>query len=93
MLRRGRFKFIHYEGFSPELFDLEADPEEESDLSKDPGCDSLLREFESILHGIVDPQEADRRAKADQAALVERHGGRDAVLSQRGYFGSPTPGD
>ena len=28
MLRRGRFKYIHYTGFAPELFDLEDDPEE-----------------------------------------------------------------
>jgi choline-sulfatase len=33
MMRHGRWKLIHYEGFKPELFDLEADPEELNDLA------------------------------------------------------------
>jgi choline-sulfatase len=37
MLRRGRFKYIHYLGFPPELFDLDADPEELSDLAAHSG--------------------------------------------------------
>ena len=93
MLRRGRYKFIHYAGFAPELFDLENDPQEAFDLAREPGYNSLIQEFDTALRGVVDPEAADRKARADQAALVERYGGREAVLSGGGYFGSPTPTD
>ena len=96
MLRRGQYKYIHYMDHSPELFDLEADPGEAFDLSKEPGYAFLLQEFETILRGIVDPEAMDQKAKADQAALVERHGGKEAVLNQQGDYrglGSPTPAD
>ena len=36
MVRKSNWKYIYYEGFEPELFDLENDPEEINDLSKDP---------------------------------------------------------
>ena len=93
MLRRGRYKYIHYVDFAPELFDLESDPEETFDLAREPGYNSLIEEFETALRGVVAPEAADRKARADQAALVERYGGREAVLSGGGYFGSPTPTD
>ena len=32
MIRHGRFKYVHYPGFAPELFDREADPDELHDL-------------------------------------------------------------
>lgn len=93
MIRRGRYKYIHYVGFPPELFDLENDPGEARDLSGDPGRASVLGELEAALRRVVDPVAADRKARADQAALVERYGGREAVLGHAGYFGSPTPVD
>ena len=34
MLRKGRFKLIHYVGFAPELFDLNTDPEEMTNLAE-----------------------------------------------------------
>ena len=92
-LRRGRYKYVHYVDFPPELFDLENDPEEAKDLSATPGRARLVREFEAILRQITDPEGMDQIARADQAALVQPHGGREAVLSQGGYFGSPTPAD
>ena len=36
MVRSGRWKLVHYEGYRPQLFDLEADPQELSDLAEDP---------------------------------------------------------
>lgn len=93
MLRQGKFKYIHYVDFQPELFDLEADPEELNDLGGSPAHQDLIRDFETALREIVDPEEVDRRAKRDQAALIERFGGREAVLN-RGHTGAtPTPGD
>ncbi len=79
MLRKGRFKYIHYVGFRPELFDLEADPEELTDLAGEPAHAETLREFEGHLRAIVDPDEADRRANAAQKALIESRGGPEEV--------------
>ncbi len=93
MVRRGRYKYIHYVNFAPELFDLENDPEEAFDLARESRYTSLIEEFEAVLRGIVDPEAADKRARADQAALVERYGGREGVLRGGGSFGSPTPTD
>ncbi len=91
-LRRGRHKLIYYVDMEPELFDLEADPEELDNLAARPDHADLLRDMEAELRRIGDPEEIDRRAKADQAALVERHGGRDAVLKRGAFGGTPAPG-
>ena len=42
MLRRGRFKYVHYVGYQPQLFDLVADPDEERNLAGDPGYADVL---------------------------------------------------
>ncbi|MEO0652945.1 MAG: sulfatase, partial [Planctomycetota bacterium] len=46
-LRTERWKLIHYEGFAPELFDLEEDPEEAHDRAADPACDTVLAELQA----------------------------------------------
>lgn len=86
MLTRGRWKYHHYVGYPPELFDLEVDPEEARDLASDPAAAPVLREFEALLRAMLDPEAVDRRAKDDQNALVARHGGPDAAL-RMGYPG------
>ncbi len=93
MIRHGRYKYIHYVGYAPELFDLENDPEERRDLSGSPAHQSILGELEARLMRILDPDEVDSRAKAEQAALVERHGGREAVIAIGNSFASPPPGE
>ena len=37
MVRFGRFRYVHYQGHRPQLFDLEADPFETRDLALEPG--------------------------------------------------------
>mgnify|MGYP001229103756 CR=1 FL=1 len=93
MVRRGKFKYIHYVDYLPELFDLNEDPEELNDLSASPKHQNILVELKAALRRIVDPEEMDRQAKAEQAALVERHGGREAVIKMGGLFASPPPGE
>ena len=39
------------------------------------------------------PDAADEQAYRDQVALVEKHGGREAVLERGGIQGTPAPGD
>jgi choline-sulfatase len=92
MIRKGPFKYVYYVGMPPQLFDLEADPQEARDLAPDPGWRGPLAECERELRRVVDPEAADALARADQAARIAAFGGREAILA-RGSFGySPTPG-
>ncbi len=92
MLRKGRYKYHHYVGYPPELFDLEADPEELDDLAVDPGHSDVLEEYEALLRAWLDPDAVDRRAKADQEALIERHGGREKAKLVGAPGATPVPG-
>ncbi|HEY6432194.1 MAG TPA: sulfatase-like hydrolase/transferase [Acetobacteraceae bacterium] len=92
MIRKGAFKYVHYVGMPPQLFDLEADPWERRDLGTDPGYAGLVADCETELRRIADPAAVDRLAHADQAARIAEFGGREAVIA-RGSFGySPVPG-
>ena len=92
MLRKGRYKYHHYVGYPPELFDLETDPEELNDLAADPGHADVLAAYEALLRGRLDPETVDRQAKADQAALIERHGGREKAKLVGAPGATPVPG-
>jgi len=93
MIRHGSHKYIHYVGEEPQLFDLAADPFETIDLSHDPNSAGIRERMEALLAEILDPDEVDARAKADQAALVSSHGGREAVLARGTFVNSPVPGE
>lgn len=91
-VRDGKFKYIHYAKYPPQLFDLERDPEEIQDLSADPAYVQVLAQCRAKLYSVCDPEEVDRRAKARQAQLLEENGGREAVI-ERGDLGfTPAPG-
>jgi choline-sulfatase len=79
MLRTLRHKYIHHVAMPPQLFDLEADPEELHDLGTDPAHAGLRATLEARLRGILDPEAVDRAAKADQATVIARHGGEEAI--------------
>ncbi len=91
MLRKGRFKLNTYIGFAPELFDLVADPEEATNLASNPAYADVMTELTSELHKIVDPQATNAQAFADQAALIEYHGGKDAALKLGAPGATPPP--
>ncbi|MFQ5970812.1 MAG: sulfatase-like hydrolase/transferase [Alphaproteobacteria bacterium] len=93
MLRLGRWKYVHYVGFRPQLFDLEADPLEANDLGESSAHAEILSQCEAELRRIVDPEAASALAFEDQKALIEQHGGYDEVR-RRGDFGyTPAPGE
>lgn len=93
MIRVGKYKYVHYVGMPPMLFDLEADPMERLDLGRDPAHRAAVAACEAALRRVVDPEAADRLARADQKARIDEFGGRDAVI-RRGSFGhSPIPGE
>jgi choline-sulfatase len=93
MVRRGRWKYVHYVGAPPQLFDLADDPEELRDLAGAAAHRGVLAEMERRLREIVDPDDADRRARADQQRVIERHGGREAVTARGAFDNSPVPGE
>ena len=95
MLRRGRHKYVRYmePGYSPQLFDLEADPLELSDLAGEAAHAGLLADCEADLRAVIDPEGADRRAKDDQARLLEAAGGVEAVIARGAPGYTPAPGE
>ncbi len=92
MIRHGRYKYVHYVGLPPMLFDLEADPTERNDLGRASEYADVVKECEAALRTVVNPEAADRQAKADQESRIAAVGGKQAIL-QRGTFRySPPPG-
>ncbi|MFV0492332.1 MAG: sulfatase/phosphatase domain-containing protein, partial [Pseudorhodobacter sp.] len=91
MLRQGRWKYIHYVGFDPELFDLENDPEEADNLAADPDHAEILAHMATLLRKICDPAEVDAQAFADQDALIASFGGVKAASMVGAAAAEPIP--
>jgi choline-sulfatase len=91
LVRQGDWAYHHYVGFEPELFNLALDPGQTTNLADDPGHEPMRRHLEGVLHALLDPVATDRRAKADQAALVALHGGREAALQLGPQGATPAP--
>jgi choline-sulfatase len=92
MIRHGKYKYIHYVGLPPMLFDLEGDPYERIDLGRNRDYGAVIAECETALRKVVDPEAADQLAKADQEAHIEKHGGKEAILKRGTFRYSPPPG-
>lgn len=56
MLRIGRWKYVHMDGYAPQLFDLDTDPHELHDLAADPAYASVLASLRSQTLAGWDPQ-------------------------------------
>lgn len=93
LLRKGDHKLIYYLDAPNELYDVVKDPLETTDLAKGPEHAELLHELEAELRSHLDPEATDQRAKASQAAVINRFGGRDAVMNRGTFINSPTPGE
>ena len=91
MVRKGRWKFHYYVRFRPELFDLQADPEELNDLAGDSAYAHVVRQMEAELRRICDPEAVDALAKHDQRAMIERLGGAQAAATMGAGGATPAP--
>ncbi len=89
MLRKGRWKYIEYTGFPPELFDLETDPQETQNVA--PGNPETVVSLAEALRKHVDPDVAECAAFEAQDRLIERHGGRENVLRRFEIGATPPP--
>lgn len=91
MLRKGAYKYIHYLGFEPEVYDLDADPEELDNIAGRSDMVGTIRDFEEELRATVDMDAADSASKRDQAAWMDKHGGAEKILEGPGINGTPSP--
>jgi choline-sulfatase len=91
-VRVGKWKYVHYAKYQPQLFDLDKDPDEMYDLAADPAYAAVLEECRAALYSVCDPVEVDRRAKARQAELLAANGGREAVIARGDLGFTPAPG-
>ena len=94
MIRHGKWKYVYYAHYPdrPQLFDLEADPEELLDLGTDKNFSKIRNQCHERLRALLDPVEVDRRAKKRQAEIVAANGGREAVIARGSFAYSPPPG-
>jgi len=92
MLRAGRWKYVYYVDYEPQLFDLETDPEELNDLAQSAQCIDILKDCHAKLCMRLDPEQVHQQALTAQRARIDELGGVEAILG-RGDFGfSPPPG-
>ena len=90
MLRRGRWKLVYFsEGYAPQLFDLERDPRELDDLAADPLHAGQLENMTQVLKRILDPETVNRKAFEDQARMIEKLGGLEAIHAMRSFNHTP----
>lgn len=93
LVRKGSYKLIYYVGHPAELYHVKDDPMEARNLADDPECADIRASMEAELRKRLDPEATDRRAKTDQAALIESYGGREAVLNRGTFINSPVPSE
>jgi len=90
MIQDARTKYVYYCDHPPELFDLEADPEELVNIAGRADAKERLARWDAKLRSLCDPEQADRRAKERQRELIEFYGGEEAIRRGQG-IGSYTP--
>ena len=90
MARTDRWKYIHYPGFAPQLFDIESDPHETEDLGLDSEYSDIRAMcLEKMRSHLAPPEDINDRAFSDQAALIERLGGVQTIINTPGFDFTP----
>lgn len=95
MVRWQHWKYIHYAGQQPQLFNLQSDPNELTDLAdhktSHSSIQNALDEGERRLLDICDPQRVNRQCFADQQQRIEQLGGVQACKDAYVFNHTPTP--
>ncbi len=94
MIRQGKWKYIAYAGFAPQLFDLDSDPFEENDL----GLSENHRDIRDQLHATLcrkfdDPETISAAAFSDQAERIDALGGISGINSRDNFDHTPIETD
>lgn len=90
LIRKRRYKLIHYRGFEDELFDLEADPNGLVNLIGDSYCNVVFEDLWNDLRATRDPTEIELKAHANYRTMIDALGGLKAVRNL-GQKGAPLP--
>lgn len=90
MIRHGRHKYVEYIGERPQLFDLDSDPAETTDLAGRDDCADVLADCADRLRQICDPVAVDARAKLDQSRRIDGVGGVAAAAAHTVAY-TPVP--
>ncbi|MDE0671970.1 MAG: sulfatase-like hydrolase/transferase [Caldilineaceae bacterium SB0662_bin_9] len=93
LLRNRRYKYVHFTGRSPLLYDMFEDPLELTNLADLPEHAARMRGFADELRALLDPDSVNAEAHSDQVARVAAAGGRAAVLARGAFTNSPVPGE
>lgn len=82
-LRTERWKYVYFKGFRPQLFDLNADPDEFDDLGDDPALEDVRQQFQQrLLERLTDRR--NRVTLADDAVAPMRpHNSKSGVVIGR----------
>lgn len=80
MVRNERWKYIHYENFRPQLFDLVEDPDELVDLGESPAHDAVRAELHERLFAWMRARRLRTTLSDDEVA------NRTGSGKKRGYF-------
>jgi len=91
MIRFGNYKYIHHEGYAPELFDLAADPAEANDLGTNSAYAEVRAEGERRLRQVCDPRWVTEEAFRIQEARIAELGGEAAILAGEAFGFTPPP--
>ena len=93
MVRWGDWKYVHYVGHRPQLFNLTDDPNELIDLASGSSREikEALIEGERRLRAICDPEEVNARAFSDQRKKIAELGGEEACRTAFVFNHTPTP--
>jgi len=76
----GEWKYIHFQDFPPQLFDLKKDPQERSDLGRDSSFRNVCREMEGRLSAWLTERKI--RTTITNETVEQRTG----TAKERGYL-------
>ncbi len=87
----GEWKYIHHQDYAPELYNLAEDPDELIDLGGSSRVAAERAALAKTLNDLVDTTAANNAAFASQIALIDQHGGRDALANAFRFNHTPIP--
>ena len=90
MLRKDEWKYVYFSEEHPALlFDMENDPQELINLAGDPAHLAIINALRHQLYQILDPEQVNRQAFADQANMIEKLGGVEAINAMASFNHTP----